>query len=459
MTFAVMAFVLLGFVGFSTEVGGWFLARTTAQAAADGAAVAAVLVLNGGGDLHDAQTAAAAAMASPNWSSATPYTLTVTAGTNQQTSPPTPTATTVVSFKIPALISMIFTGTSEVTVNVQSTAGMQTLGSACVLSTQNDLTINAPQLPWTNLCSYVSNATDQQAINVLNDVDVKVYALVTAGGCSNCPLGYAGRPPSTFQPPVLDPYQSTLASINLPASSSDVACINTGGPSITGPMVPATPQLNGKFQAYCSENFVISSNVTMTPGVYLFVDATLTVMDSGTLVCQTAGGGDCFNASPKTGVTIIFTGSPVTTGNPAAVCSVNLSGTNPPPTLKICSFANVNIGPAAAGDLPAEFANLANFGVLFWRDASLSNSQPGTVASPAVDIQVTSSGGSSAIGPTGLLYFPGAVVSYGGTAPSNRCTTLLAGTISLNTNASKFWDCGSNGQYITPQVFAVRILE
>jgi len=492
MTFAIMAFVLLGFVGFSTEVGGWFLARTGAQAAADGAAVAAAMTLNAalnaGSDTTSAQalaqTAASDALAL-NMPSAASYTINVSFGTNDLTNPATPTATVLVSFQIPPLISAIFTGTSNINFNVEAAAGMQQLGTACVLSTIGDLAVE--QLPPSDApsaCSYVSNATDANAINVTASSGGPVYAFVTAGDCPNCPApspGF-GRPTSAFQPTVPDPYQATLAALlsgiagELPASSSDpVYCLPD--PSTTGNLlVPANGVPNGnpayaalsasgqyqsvpgKLYAYCSNlaNVVLSSNTTMAPGVYIFSGATLTVKDNVTLSCST-GSGDCY---PATGVTVIFTGAPVATGDPTAVCSGSPPATDPPPTLKICAGANVNIQPAAAGDLPQEFAsvaNFANFGVLFWRDANLSNSQPGSIGNPAVDIQVNPNGSVTAIGLTGLLYFPGAVASYGGTAQSNTCVTLLAGTISLVTNPSQFSDCSYI--YTTPQVFAVRISE
>ena len=145
MSFAVMAFALLGFVALSTEVAGWIFLKTTAQAAADGAAVAAVLALNAG---NDAQTAAGDAVARNGFAAGAVTVLNPQAPDPTATPPVLASAQAVVSVSVAPLIAGLFTGSSAIAINAAATASMRQMlvgGTACVLSTSGDLTIAASQ--------------------------------------------------------------------------------------------------------------------------------------------------------------------------------------------------------------------------------------------------------------------------------------------------------------------------
>ena len=91
--------------------------------------------------------------------------------------------------------------------------------------------------------------------------------------------------------------------------------------------------------------------------------------------------------------------------------------------------------------------------MLIWRDGSMPNTGSGTAA----DIEGSSA--STSYGLFGLLYFPGAAVTFGANlTAAGGCTTLVAGTITLANQPSQFGDCGSYG-YPTPQVLTVRITQ
>lgn len=466
MTFAFMAFALLAFVGLSSEVGSWFFLKTQAQAAADGAAVAAVLALNAGTD----PGAAAGDVMTLNGFATSAVSIVGTPQVPDYTaSPPVlAQATVTVSLSVAPVIASLFVNASAITVNAQASATMLPLGTACVLATSGDLTISVAQVNPASptqpgsVCSYVSDAVDSTAINIQGGADVtQVYALVSAGGCANCPasadLDNTTRPVSTYQPPVIDPYQATLSAITLPTSSqatsqTGVTCLPD--PSTTGNrMVPATgngstypwsPSTN--YYAYCSDVTISSGQtVTLFPGVYFFIDARLIVQGGATMQCTTTGypnsGQVCSTdlGNGTTGVSLVFTGS-----NPADVM----------PTVQISATANVNLGPPAASDvLAAAFAPLATNGVLIWRDGSMANTATGIAA----DIE----GGSATtgVGLNGLMYFPNATVTFGASNPQglSGCMTLVAATISLANQPSSFWDCNAGVGYPTPQVQTVRI--
>ena len=462
MTFAVMAFVLLGFVALSTEVAGWIFLKTTAQAAADGAAVAATLALNAGTD------PLAAAQDAVSRNGFDPGTVTIASSTqpNPTANPPVlAQARAVVSVSVAPLIAGLFTGSNAIAINAGATAGMQPLnpgGTACVLSLTGDLTISAPQSEF-GTCSYVSDAGDATAINVSGD-QVNVYAFVTAGECANCPApnsNYTTRPVATYQPVVGDPYAASLTSVALPTESNVTCMPDPFSGSSPYTLVPATgipgsptyPPLSVGHYAYCNSGGSLlsltappNSTVVLWPGVYLFIDAMLAISANVTVQCSIDGSttpsSDCIQV--PTGVTLIFT------GHAANFSSSALS-------LKIDPGATVNLGPPAASDIPSDIPIPANFGMVIWRDRALPG---GTTASPAADIEASDASANSSYGLNGLLYFPYAAVTFGANSQTagQGCTTLVAGTITLANQPSLFSDCAGYG-YVTPQVLTVRITQ
>ncbi len=486
MTFAVMAFSLLGLVGLTIEAGSWIMTRSAVQAAADGASIAAVLASNEGVDpIHAASDSLGRNGFVADGANVTvAISVTPTAGTVLATAETTITTRTV------PLLASLFVGESAFNIAARSGAGLQLAGSACVLSTASDLLINAPQLG--RNCAYASDTDGAGSITV-NAANVDVYAFVTSGGCQGCTASSRGltRPVSAFQPPVVDPFAQAIQQArqaSLPASASALRCV----PAASAPaseLVPATGipgdptyTTGAPYWAYCDTDVIVAAgtNAVLGPGIYYFWNASLTVQNGAAVACQTSPGVACdpTNLIAGTGVTFVFTGpggggAPTSSG-PACDISggitpgkVNVTGLAPSgPALKICPTGNVRLSPPSNADVSPENFDPALHGVLVWRDGRLA---AGVLSNPVADIQATSPYSSVSGGPppftvlNGLLYFPNAFVNfgannavYGGSAPQVACTTLVAGGVNLVNDRSIFQDCASRG-LTTPRVLTVRV--
>ena len=472
MTFAIVSFVLLGMTGLATEAGSWYLARGSAQAAADGAAVAAALALNAGSDPNAAALTAADSAVRNGFTNG--GTVSVTVNIPPATGPfagDALKAETIVTLRLPPLLARLFLG-DDITINAGAVAALLPISTACVLSTSTtsnggDLVVNAPQ--FANGCSYASNANGATAINIygVNPSDVNVYAFSTSGDCSGCPPvnpAFFSRPNASFQPPVKDPYKASLGSVGglLPGAHT---CVDpaTMRDAITGIyyLVPARPVgwAGGAENVYCAD-VVIPANATavVTPGVYFFKDAALTIQDGASLQCRwfKASTTTCDFAAggTPTGVTLVFAGNPATT-----------------PNLKITSTAKVQLSAPRLNDGQTGQNYIPSLlGVLFVRDGGMPS---GAIDAPVVEILATPANpaGGSGAAPTytvlnGLLYFPNAYVKYGangviaGGVPQSPCTTLVAGAVKLADQSSTFQDCAGAGYLpVVPKVLAGRIVQ
>jgi Flp pilus assembly protein TadG len=483
MTFVILGFVMLGFTALCTEVGGWYLAQGAAQIAADSAAVAAAIAASG-----DPAAAEGAATASANGNG-------YTAVTTGQIVLRTGTPATQVTIKVPLtpLIAAFFLGTNAITVTATSVASQTQIGTACVLSTASDLTIN--QVQYSPDCSYASNATTPTAISISNSVDTSTFnpfGYVSAGDCPTCPSNPFGRPPASYQPKIADPYVSTLATG--PASSGAVNCLTTAGTG-TNYLVPAVGIAgntsyplapSGPYYAYCNADVVIPSatRVILSPGVYLFFDSTLTVQNGATVECQmpptsTSNTSQTSARNPAcdpggqiqgTGVTLAFSGTsaqnstsgdgcdqsltggvsavtlvfagpqPTTTNATQPYATFTASAPTPPsgPSVKICPGAAVQLSPPSSSDSNTTqnfYAPFVTNGVLIWRDPSMAT---GNAGAPAVDIESQNPGSLPALtqfmapaytAMNGLLYFPNATVTYGANGLINGSPPMACSTL------------------------------
>jgi len=505
ITFGVMALVLIGLVGLSTEGGMWLMTRSALQAGADGAAIAGSLAVNES-PTHSASVAEPAAddaLARNGWTVNPP---TVTATVTSLTASPTGSvASSVVEVDMTAqivpLFSGLFVGNEAFNAVVRSVAGLVPIETACVLSTAADLTVAAAQLS-TN-CAYAAGTRDSTSIDVASG-NVNVFAFVTPGDCQNCPTSARAlkRPLSSFQPPVIDPYQQSVQQALQPSlaafSGGSAACAaqlpnplptplvsGTSGVLTASGMQPASLTGGAPYTTlYCNADVVVAkgTDAVLAPGTYVFVNAALTVQNGATLRCEVAPNVPCDPTGliAGTGVTFVFTGTAggQNPSGPGPDCDLALPGlpqgsiyvtsTSPSgPSLKICPGANVLLSPPSANDSQAANLFPALRGVLVWRDGQLG---PGAAATPVADIEAsnpyaTYTGGAPPYTVmNGLMYFPGAYVTFGannaalgGVTPQVTCATLVAGGIALANQMSIFQDCAPYG-FATPQVLAARLL-
>ncbi|MGH7735241.1 MAG: hypothetical protein ACREOE_16515, partial [Gemmatimonadales bacterium] len=355
MAFTLMATALIGFAALATEVGWWFMLHNAVQATADAAAMSAVLsadAANAAGAEIDASAVTAAAQDAATQNGFGTATVTASGTANPSARVRTQAQATVSMSVHPRLTSLFLGSSGDITISAQATASVLPIGPACVLSTAGDLTISQAQAWSFTQCYYASNSFDATSINVVGASDsVKVYGFVTSWECSGCPPAdpaFAMRPVSMLQPPVADPYIAAMASATaaLPTSSTNPAQVTCIDPSANAyGMVPANgiagnttyPLVTGApWYAYCgSITIPAATTVTFGPGVYLFVDAALTVSAGATVRCLNLDSNPCY--ATGTGVALVFTGTP-----PGGV-----------PTLTIQPGATVNLTPAAGADYPA----------------------------------------------------------------------------------------------------------
>lgn len=504
VTFVAMAAVLLGIAALATEVGGWYLARGSAQAAADAAAIAGAVALNSGGDPVAAGKAAADAnhynnafagsgLLSISVSIDNPPTLGAYAGDASATE-------ANVSVTVAPSISGIFLGAGAVAINAHAVAKMLPINGACVLATDTSAVtgLMVSQAQYGNLCTYVANSPSSTAIDVtLGDpTQANVYAFSTPGDCVGCPPANSplARPNASFQPPVADPYAATLGQLPVPNTRCLPADLD-GAPVLIPNerntilyMIPATgiPNLHLQnlatggdyptglnwtagqpYYAYCHDvTFagISPKRVAFPAGVYYFNGAALHVPAGVTLECSwsednTTDCGTPYNGLPPTGVSLVFFGNATTM-----------------PTIQIDPAAYVMLPASQQTDgQPTQNFDPALLGVLMYRFGAMG---PGGAGNPAVDIQGTpaplsppSRAGNPPPPPTftqltGLTYFPGATINYGVNGPpaggvaQSTCNTLVAGTINLINQPSGF-DSTMCNQYFpsSPQVVAGRIVE
>ncbi len=465
MLFAVTAVAVLGVVGLATEAGAWYLARSAADSTADAAAAAAALAVFNGADY----LAAATDSASGN-GYATGATVTVNANHPPATGSYTTNAAAaevLINVTFTPILSNLFTGLTP-SVASRSVAMVEPVGTACVLSTIGPLLITQKQNSVG--CMYASNASDTGSTTAVEipSARINAYGVTSVGSCTGCDnaRNVLWRPATFYQPPTINPY-TAIDTLALPTSFTSISVPSTlpasymlvpataTGTFNTGTTAAATYSWTTGQQYYAyTSNLVIpaGTTVTLVPGTYFFVNASLT-LNGGTIQCKVStspGAGPC---NPGTqGVTIILTGNPST--------SVG--------TLTIASAASVNLGALASQG--SVFANSSGLGaaynglngILFYRSGQASGEN---VGAPGVDITGKTTSPFTVL--NGGMYFPNSYVSYG--ANDNVCFTnscqpscavIIAGYLSLTNAASTFisGNCSVYGTF-TPEIQAVRVVE
>lgn len=305
----------------------------------------------------------------------------------------------------------------------------------------------------TDYLSLPASSADVQPVSVVASsiTATVVGGSVTAVTVGNGGAGYAPSAPGTTYPLVFSGGGGTGAAGTYTVNASGAVdpagvVITNGGTGYTLPptvtlstqpitfslpaayaLVPATAGLgdavagmyNGiqynwttshPYYAYTSDLTIPSGvTVTLAPGTYLFVNASLTVQSGATMKCwdyAPVTPGACGPVS-GTGVTIVLAGSS-------------------PGNLTIDSGATVVLGAP-----PANTPYPALGGVLFYRDGQGQPPGGNTTQPPVVNI----AGGSNTI-LNGVMYFPDASVAYSANGQAGgsglECSILVAGTVSLS---------------------------
>ncbi len=279
------------------------------------------------------------------------------------------------------------------------------------------------------------------------------------------------RAAQSYQPPTVNPYTgpNTADAVTLPTTFTAVCVPSsfpanyqlvpatatgtfTAGSSCANPSTGTTTTYSWttgqQYYAYTS-NLVIPTSTTLTlvPGTYFFVNASLTL--NGPIQCKvsTASGAAACSQAQQQGVTIIMTGNPGSVGNltinSSATGTLNALGT------QTGSYSN-------SKGMGSTYSALN--GMLFYRRGYGSD----TSTAPGVNI----SGNASSLILNGVMYFPNSYVSYGAngnTGNSMICSILVGGYLTLTNAASRFTtaSCEDFGFTRTtmPQVQAVRVVE
>lgn len=481
MFFAVIAIALLGVVSLATEAGTWYLTRSSSDNAADASAVAAALAISLGASYQSAATEAAT---DNGYTAGSGVTVTVNnpPATGSYTTN-TAAAEVLINVTATPLLSSLFSSLTP-TIASRGVALVETVGDACVLSLLGDLQITQNQGSLGSAgalgCIYASNAGDATAVDIPS-ASIVAYTVTSVGSCTGCSNGGNTllRRAASYQPPTINPY-TAIDALSMPTTFQSV-CIPSPIPAAYT-LVPATP--NGAYptgaagsacttggststthtyswttgQSYFAytSNLTIPAGTTLTlvPGTYFFVNASLT-LNHGTIQCKVSlsvGAKACNPGSQ--GVTIVLLGSPSST-----------------------SVGNLTIGSSAAVSLSALYSQASTFtnssglgsayaaldGILFYRRGVATGEN---VGAPGVNITGKATSPYTVL--NGGMYFPNSYVSYGangcasnGSSCATGCSIIVAGYLSLANTASQFSNLNCSAVYNTsaPQVQAVRMAE
>jgi Flp pilus assembly protein TadG len=382
VAFAAGAAGLFGLVGLATEGGTWYLEKRHGQNAADAAAMAGALALSNG------QNVAANVVNSITGynSGVTITTGTFAAGSYTATGAASANAVqAVVTTSSSPLFSRLFVS-GPITIRESAVAMLAATGPVCMLAGAGGLSFGGASGITATGCSLVSNKTGSSGITGASAAHVGANAsLVSAGGCSGC-TGL-NTSPLTYQPQTPAPAAlTTIEGLTLPNKTGTQCNKSTSTPVAYNSTTP--PAIN------CNTFKMIgSSTVNLTPGTYVFFDASIQ-LNNGILECTTCTG------VGTSGVTIIMTGT-----SPSSVGSI---GENGNPTIQLAAPATNSF-------------NSAFNGVLFYTDqkAALGNS-----------VKLT---GDSASTFSGAMYFPSSAITFsgnsGGTAPT--CSEIVGYSVTL----------------------------
>lgn len=382
---ALMMPLLVGFVGFGTEVGLWFFDHQKMQGAADAAAYSAGLAYNLG-NTSGFQTEAKAVAAQYGFIDGSGgTTVTVNQPPTSGSHTATPGAVEVVVQQPQQRLFSAVLASSAVDIAARAVA-VGSPGTGCVLSLDRtaSVDISAKGTPQVDLngCSMYDNSNSSTALTDTGNATISALSVSVVGGVSGSVHITTQQGITTGAPPMADPY----ANVTVPPYTP--TCTPPSGPTLS----PGV---------YCG--LTIQSNVTLNPGLY--------IIDGGSFTMNAQA-----NLSGS-GVTILLTSH---------------TGTNYP-SVTINGGASLNLSAASnATTGPAGFQALQ--GIVMYMDR---NAPVGT--------SVKLNGGSSQSF-NGAIYLPTAAVTFtGGSNTNSGCLQLIGDTIAFGGNANFNLNCTNTG--------------
>jgi Flp pilus assembly protein TadG len=420
ITFGAMATVLVGFVGVAVEGGSWYVTRRAAQTAADTAAQAAAVAV-----AFD-RTAAAAAQetsARNGFTNGLNNTL-VTVNHPPATGPNAGDAAAVevrVRRTTPLQIAALFMGGNAV---IETRAVARSLimggGSACILALgraggslvqEVDLSLGGNASVTAAACSLASNTSIRQFGNSrITAFTLAAVGSVQIGNPNNVTLE---RPPSSYQPPIEDPFAPGVPGTGIPLPAQSGACTHTNFTVNSNQTQNVSP---GRF---CG-SMNLRGTAVLAPGVYVIQNGDLTANAQARITCPTC--------TPGNGVTFVFTGEANQIGGP-----------------KINGGANIDLIGGTSG-YP---------GILMYQDPR---------APAGNDIKLN---GGANITTRGLFYFPSADLTINGNfgGGNTTCKAFIGESITLTgtTEQTVVVDgcqaLGLDPATALPQIRVVRLVE
>jgi Flp pilus assembly protein TadG len=434
IVFGLGATALFGLIGLATEGGSWYMEKRNGQNAADAAAIAGALALVSGSTGSAAVTGATSLATSNGYSSGTvngtATSVVISYGTYSTGSFTANTGSpnaikAVITRSPPRMFSKLFLGANP-SISESAVAMVDPNNNACVLAKTAGLSMaGSTQINLSN-CSMASNETGPNSISFTgNKATVSGGTLVSSGGCSNCgnSSGYM-----LYQPPTTDPYLSIQSVTMPPIAASKTSCQNM--PTISGTVtLTSSYTYEGGGKMFCTGKYngttftgdlTLSSGPTLnlTPGTYIFYDASFTVNGGATLQCPTCTPGGA-------GVTIILTGD--TTGSKSNIGALSING-----------GATVTLNAPATNSFNSAFN-----GVLFYMD---KNALP-TNGNGNAPVSLNGNGN---VHLTGGMYFPSVNVNYSGNVASSNaataCTEIIGYSVQFTGNSTMdITGCAANG--------------
>lgn len=385
---ALLMPVIIGVVGLGTETGLWYLRHLEMQAAADSAAISAIVAYSTGvtanSNLQTEADAVTATYGFTNGSKGTTVTLNM---------PPQSGAYSSKSNAVEVIInqpqSRLFSSlwsSSPINILARSVAITTNNGQGCLLaldasasgaiSTQGNSAVNL------NGCGLYDNSNSGSALSMGGASSLNALGVNVVGGISGTShMTMSGEnEPVTGAAPISDPYANMT-----PASFS--GCDQNNYSAKT------TVTLNPG--VYCGGmKLNAGANVTLNPGVYYLDQGSLSVNGGATL--------------QGTGVTIVLTGS----GSNYATAS-------------IAGGATINLTAPTSG---------ATAGIAIYGDRNM----------PVGTALKFTGGSSQSFG--GAVYAPTAAITFtGNSGTTASCTQIIADTISFTGNSGFAVNCASYG--------------
>ncbi|MDB5465771.1 MAG: hypothetical protein JWQ46_533, partial [Phenylobacterium sp.] len=384
--------MVLGFVGLGVDAGAAYVARRSAQNAADSAAFsAAAAVMAGTANVTDQARAVAAAYGLRDGVDGVQVTVYTPPATGSQAGNGK-AVEVIVSRPAKRFFSIPFAKAGGV-IKARAVARYGAVGNACVVALNSTASASALETGSTavNLvgCSLYANSTSSTALQLNGAATITADSVGLVGGYSlsnNAALNTTNGV-HTGQAAIADPYKD----VPLPAYSG---CDFTGGALPSGAYPPVA---TGRPFVFCNGLSISSgATVTLNPGTYIIDRGDLTVNGGATLKGQ--------------GVTLVFTSS---TGS-------NYS------TLHINGNATIDLSAPTSG--PTQ-------GLALYQDRRA----PGGVEN------VFNGGSTQRI--QGAIYFPSQKVTFSGGSSTTTpgCTQLLASEVAFKGNATLGINCAGTG--------------